>query len=82
MEPTDVKFDTKKMDLDVLDELIGKCEDSMVHPFKKDKAVAIEIEPEEGGGEEAAPEEHDKPDLSDMDLEDLIEAWQAIKGEG
>ncbi len=75
--------DVQKMDMDALDELIAKCEDSMVRPFsKKKQAVAIEIDPE--GGEEGGEEDGDagdgKPDLSDMDLRDLLELYQEQKG--
>jgi len=32
-----MKFDSKKMDLENLDELIAKCEESMIQPFRKKK---------------------------------------------
>jgi hypothetical protein len=73
-----MKFDSKKMDIENLDELIGKCEDSMVSPFKKKKDA------EEGSAEEEAAESPDeesaeKPDLSDMDLDDLLKLYSDIK---
>lgn len=69
-------FDKKKMDLENLDALISKCEDSMVSPFKKKKAeVAVEVAPEDSGDEG----EDDKPDMSDMDLEDLVKMYQELK---
>lgn len=73
-------FDKKKMDLDSLDELIAKCEDAMVGRFRK---KAPEPEMEEGEEEEAPEEEHEeaKPDLEDMELEDLIEMYQRLQDE-
>lgn len=73
-------FDKKKMDIDSLDELIGKCEDSMVGRFRK---KAPEPEMEEGEEEEASEDEHEegKPDLADMDLEELIEMYQRMQDE-
>ena len=68
--------DKKKMDLDSLDELISKCEDSMISPFKKKKAEAvIEVDPPESDADEK--EEHS--DFKDMDMEDLIKMYQEMK---
>jgi hypothetical protein len=78
-----VKFDTKKMDIESLDELIAKCEDSMVEPFKKKKAMAVEVEPE---SEEMTSEDDadtsEKPDMNDMDLEDLVRMYSEMKEKG
>ena len=67
-------MDLKKMDLENLDELIGLCEDKMVSPFRKKKPEMDELPeaPEEGESEE-------KPDLSEMDMDDLIEAYEKSK---
>lgn len=67
-------FDKKKMDLSALDELIAKCEDSMVGRFRK---KAPEPEPEEVEEEESSEEA--KPDLDDMDLEDLVRMYQEMQ---
>jgi len=68
--------DSRKIDLDILDDLIGQCEDSMVHPFKKKKAVAIAIEPEE---KEESEDHEEKPDLSEMDMEELLQLYSEMK---
>ena len=81
------KKEAQEADVSILDELIGQCESAMVSPFKKKKAVEIEVVPEEGSDEEEAaesPEEEDseakdKPDLSDMDMSDLVELYKEIK---
>lgn len=67
----------KKMDLESIDELIGLCEDRMVSPFKKKKpdAVALVVEDEE----EEHDEGEDKPDLEDMDMDDLIRMYEEMK---
>jgi hypothetical protein len=71
-----MKLDVSKMDIESLDELIKKCEDAMVHPFKKKKeasvAIAIEPEPEQ-------EEQEDKPDLSEMDMDDLLRMYEEMK---
>jgi len=64
--------DTKKMDLESLDELISLCEDKMVSPFRKKKE-------DEPGEPEEVEEKEEKPDLSDMDMDDLIEAYESAK---
>ena len=86
-----MKFSKKQgqeADVSILDELIGQCESAMVAPFKKKKkAVEIEVVPEEGSDEEEAAESpadedseaKDKPDLSDMDMSDLVELYKEIK---
>lgn len=68
-----MKLDIKKMDIDSLDELIAKCEDAMVHPFKK-KEVALEV-----GPEEALEQEEEKPDLSEMDMDELLQLYEEMK---
>ena len=72
-----MKMKSKDMDLDILDELIGMCEDSMVSPFKKKKEsiVVAEIEPKEEA-KEAAQED----DLSEEDLEQLMGLYKKLKG--
>lgn len=71
-----MKFDVQKMDLDSLDELIAACEDKMISPFRKKKeTVAIEVEPE------IADKKDESPDLSDMDLEDLLEAYRDMQNQ-
>lgn len=75
---------TDKMDMDILDQIIGKCEDKMVSPFKK-KTVAVEMEPAEGTADEESlespgEESAEKPDLSDMDLADLLKLYQEQHG--
>jgi hypothetical protein len=80
-----MKFDKSKMDVENLDELIGMCEDKMVSPFKKKKAAMVAVvSPEgesegEGEGEMMAEGEEKKPDLSEMDLEDLLEMYKGMK---
>jgi hypothetical protein len=84
------KKQAQEADQDILSELIAKCEDSMVSPFKKAKAVAVEVKPEdaeeasESPAEETAegPEDDEskgKPDLSDMDMDDLLKLYEEIK---
>ncbi|MGM7592087.1 hypothetical protein ACSSNN_23970 [Escherichia coli] len=73
----------KKMDLDTLDELISKCEDAMVSPFKKKPAVAVEIEGSPAEEAKESPEEEkaeDKNGLGESDLDDLLEMYQSLKG--
>lgn len=71
-----MKIDMKKMDLENLNELIGLCEDKMVSPFKKKKPEpdAVEVEEEETDGADG-----EKPDLSEMDMEDLLELYNDMK---
>jgi hypothetical protein len=73
-----VQMDPKKMDMDILDQIISKCEDHMISPFKKKSAVVAEVEPEEG--DEGSDEGDEKSDLSDMDLEDLLKMYQEHSG--
>jgi len=76
-----MKLDIKKMDLDSLDELIGKCEDAMCHPFKKKKEATPEVEPE---AEEASDEQDsaEKPELSEMDMDELLGMYEEMKAKG
>jgi hypothetical protein len=78
-----MKFDKSKIDVENLDELIGMCEDKMVSPFKKKKAAMVAVVSPEGeeeeGGEMMADGEEKKPDLSEMDLEDLLEMYKGMK---
>lgn len=76
-----MKYDINKIDLDSLDELIGKCEDAMVRPFKKKKEIEVEIEPadEEEEEHDEASESEGKADLSDMDLDELVEMYKDLK---
>jgi hypothetical protein len=64
-------MDTKSLDIQNLDSIIAKCEDAMVSPFKKKKES-------EAPAEEVAGES-EKPDLSDMDLQDLVSMYQDMK---
>lgn len=64
-------------DNDVFDEIISKCEKKMASPFKKE--VAIEVEPSED--EEAEVVETEKSDISEEDLQKLLEMYQQLKGE-
>ena len=74
-----MKPDLKKMDLDSLDELISRCEDSMCQPFKKKKAEPIE-QPESESDESSSEEQpSDKPDLSEMDMDDLLKMYEELK---
>jgi hypothetical protein len=66
-------MDNKKMDLESLDELISLCEDKMVKPFRKKQD-------DEPGEPEAVEEPEEKPDMSEMDMDDLIEAYESAKG--
>jgi hypothetical protein len=68
-------MDTKQLDIENLDAIIAKCEDGMISPFKKKKAAEPEPEAAEAGDEG----EGDKPDLSDMDLDDLVSMYQDMK---
>ena len=85
-----MKFSKKQgqeADVSILDELIGQCESAMVSPFKKKKPVVdVEVKSEEDGSEESPEvpadedsEAKDKPDLSDMDMSDLVELYKEIK---
>lgn len=83
------KKQAQEADQDILSELIAKCEDSMVLPFKKKAAVAIEVKPDPEEAEESSDEmkaegadddeSKEKPDLSDMDLQDLLKLYEEIK---
>jgi len=68
-----MKFDSKKMDLENLDELIAKCEESMIQPFRKKKKV------EEAPLESEEEEEEVKSDLSPEDMEELIRMYMEAK---
>ena len=65
-----------KADNDVFDEIISKCESKMASPFKKE--VAVEVEPSED--EEMEVAETAKSDISEEDLQKLLELYQQIKG--
>ena len=66
-----------KADNDVFDEIIGKCEQKMASPFKKEVA-AVEVEPSED--EEMEVAETEKSDISEEDLQKLLELYQQMKG--
>jgi hypothetical protein len=73
-----------KTDLSVLDEIIEMCEESMVRPFsKKKKAVIIAGDGEDMGMEHESEHDEDekKEDISDEDLEQLIEEYKRRKGD-
>jgi len=67
-----VQMDPKKIDMDILDQIISKCEDHMVSPFKKKAAVAVEVKPDDSDQE---PDDDDKDGLSDDDLAELIQNY-------
>lgn len=67
-----------KADNDVFDEIIGKCEQKMASPFKKE--VAVEVEPSEDEHEEMESEVAEKSDISEEDLQKLLELYQQMKG--
>ena len=70
---------SQKMDMDILDQLIGMCEDKMVSPLKKKKEITIAaVEPEEEMLDDEM-EEGDDSSLSDMDLQELIEMYKRTK---
>ncbi len=71
--------DSKKMDLDILDELIAKCENSMVSPFKK-KKPEVKIEPEmDEETDEGEEQPEQESDFTDDEIQELIEALKAKK---
>jgi hypothetical protein len=76
-------MDKNKMDIENLDELISMCEDKMVSPFKKKKSAMVAVIKPEDDGEEMAETEDEgegkKPDLSDVDMEDLLEMYKGMK---
>lgn len=57
-----------KMDLGVLDEIIGKCEQSMIHPFSKKREEASKKETKERRG-----------GLRSEDAELLAQMYSSIK---
>lgn len=74
----------KKMELESLDELIGKCEESMISPFKKKKPeVEVAVLSEEDDDAEHETENMPGPDagsgLSPEDLEQLFEMYTNMK---
>lgn len=71
-----------EVDMSVLDEIIKLAESAMVRPFNKKKEEE-EALPEGEGGEEmladddgAVPSEGEDDDLSDEDLEALMESYK------
>jgi hypothetical protein len=71
--------DFKKLDLQNLDEIIKRCEEQMISPFRKKKEPEMEDEGE--GEEEVSEEPQEKPDLEGMDLEQLMEMYEKLKDE-
>ena len=69
-----MQVDKCKIDVENLNELIGLCEDKMVSPFKK-KKPEVKAEKEET----AEVEKKEKPDLSDMDIDDLVSMYKDLK---
>lgn len=82
MHTREMKKPVNEMDVEVLDELIDRCEDAMVRPFSKKKVVTVEVKPEEEQQDEERDESEDgdKPDLSDEELDELIRLYQEKKG--
>lgn len=68
-----------KADNDVFDEIIAKCEQKMVSPFKKEVAVEVEPSDEEEMEMEESPVK-EKSEISPEDLEKLLELYQQMKG--
>lgn len=69
---------SREMDSGILDELIKLCEDKMVHPLRKKAPAAAVLEVD---AEPAGHDEHGEGgDGSDIDLEELMEAYKAAKG--
>lgn len=69
-----------EVDLDVLDQIIKLAESAMVRPFnkKKEEEAPIEASGEADEGEmlEDSPESDDDDDLSDEDLDALMESYK------
>ncbi len=73
----------KDIDMELLNDLIEKCEAKMGQPFKKSKPEPKEEPQEEESeglavllsGDEESEDEHD-----DTDLQDLIEMYKKLKG--
>lgn len=61
----------KKIDMSILDDLIGKCEKSMVSPFKKEIVIA---------GASGDDMEDEEEGIDDEMLEALMEKYRKIKG--
>lgn len=71
--------DIKDIDLELLQDLLSKCEDSMGRPFKKKKVeVEVKAEPEEESEVELDSDDEDSS-MEDMDLQDLIEMYKQLK---
>lgn len=77
-----------KVDLSVLDEIVGLCEDAMLNPLSKKKKASVAIiqkeSPEEEEGDEkmmmAEEDGPKKEDLSEDDLRSLLEDYMKLKG--
>lgn len=72
-----IKKLVSKADDEIFDDIIGKCEEKMVSPFKKEVAVEVEPEVEENEAEESSKS---NADLDPEDLQKLLEMWQNLKG--
>lgn len=68
--------DDKQTDIANLDEIIKRCEASMVGKFKKKDAEPVAVEIDAKDGDE---EGDDKPDMDGMDLEELLRMYQEMK---
>ena len=67
-----------KADNDIFDEIVKSCEAKMASPFKKEKTVVIEAEPEDEMDE--GEEKSKLADRSPEDIEKLKQLYEQIKG--
>mgnify|MGYP001580134322 CR=1 FL=1 len=67
----------KNIDLDLLDDLIAKCESKMASPFKKPKEE--KAEPEKEAEPDPAPVKAKKENISAEDMDKLIEHYNKAK---
>lgn len=75
-----MKFNKNDIDLENLDELIGMCENKMVHPFKKKMKVVIkESQPDQ---EEIDENESENEELDDEKIAQLLEMYKDLKERG
>jgi ribosomal protein L12E/L44/L45/RPP1/RPP2 len=80
-----MKISFKKADDSILDELIGKCEEAMVNPFKKKKEMTVagntDAEPEDAKESEDQEdlESEEEDSLSAEDLEKLLQVYKELK---
>lgn len=76
------KLNLKKVDSDILEEIIAKCDKQMVSGFKKkgvEKDEELDLEDMLQDHEEEQEPEVKKDDLSDLDFEDLKRLYSQLK---